>query len=544
MSLHLCISIRFLDRVFHGRRDGEAPEWPPSPLRVFQALVASSARSTPDPTLGEGAVALRWLEALEPPVILAPAASFGTPVRTAVPNNDLDLVAAAWSKGKDPAKQPNELKTMKTVRPTWILGQDAAGDAGAVHYLWTLPDCPSGDVERFLSLLDRWARSIAALGWGIDMATGHGRLLSEQEIESLGGERWSPGAGAAGGGLRVAAAGTLDALLDRHSRFVARLDDDRFTAPPPLSGFRVVAYRRSVDPPRSRFAAFSILKLDASGFRSFDPARRGLTLAGMLRHATRQAAHLAHWSDEEINGIILGHESSGSSKVLEGNRRFAYLPLPSIEFRGEGSRGRTGGIRRALVASFDESCQDEIGRIRRFLSGTELLAEPPGTQASAQPVALLSVLPSTDRTVRRYVAPASSWASVTPVVSPGFDDPAHYRRRLKEGVPAEEQKILLGRLQERTSQLLRKAIRQAGFPDELAAHADLEWSRLGFWAGLEPADRYGVPGHLRRFPRYHLQVRWRDARGNPVQVPGPICIGGGRFYGLGLLARQPEPSGS
>jgi D-alanine transaminase len=37
------LSIRFLAPVFHGRADGEQREWPPSPLRLFQALVAAAA---------------------------------------------------------------------------------------------------------------------------------------------------------------------------------------------------------------------------------------------------------------------------------------------------------------------------------------------------------------------------------------------------------------------------------------------------------------------------------------------------------------------
>jgi len=44
MASYFCLSITFLDPAFHGRRDGGAPEWPPSPLRVFQALVAAASR--------------------------------------------------------------------------------------------------------------------------------------------------------------------------------------------------------------------------------------------------------------------------------------------------------------------------------------------------------------------------------------------------------------------------------------------------------------------------------------------------------------------
>lgn len=88
--------------------------------------------------------------------------------------------------------------------------------------------------------------------------------------------------------------------------------------------------------------------------------------------------------------------------------------------------------------------------------------------------------------------------------------------------------------------LLRKAITQAGFSQELADHAELEWRNVGFWPGADLADRYGVPDHLKRFPRFHVRVHWRNAHERPAQVAGPICLGGGRFYGLGLFARESD----
>jgi CRISPR-associated protein Csb2 len=121
-------------------------------------------------------------------------------------------------------------------------------------------------------------------------------------------------------------------------------------------------------------------------------------------------------------------------------------------------------------------------------------------------------------------------------VLPGFDDPAHYRRRLKKGTDAQEQKRLLESLQSRTESLIRKAIIQAGFSQTLADHAELEWRKAGFWPGTELADSYTVPNHLKRFPRFHVKIHWRDGANRSVQVPGVVCLGGGRYYGIGLFA--------
>src|SRR5262249_27377507 len=81
-----------LEPEFHGRGDGGAPEWPPSPLRLFQALVAAAAAGWRGGADGDAArPALRWLEARQPPVIVAPGHLAGRPFRLSVPNNDLDV---------------------------------------------------------------------------------------------------------------------------------------------------------------------------------------------------------------------------------------------------------------------------------------------------------------------------------------------------------------------------------------------------------------------------------------------------------------------
>jgi CRISPR-associated protein Csb2 len=183
-----------------------------------------------------------------------------------------------------------------------------------------------------------------------------------------------------------------------------------------------------------------------------------------------------------------------------------------------------------MLSAFAAGCDEEIAWARRTLSGEELVNQ------DRKRVAILSLIPVNERVVRCYTQTAAEWATVTPVVLPGYDDPRHYRRRMRTAIAALEQKELLGRLDDRIDGLLRKAIVQAGFSELLAEHAQIEWRKVGFWPGTDLAERYGVPDHLKRFPRLHVKIHWRDADGNRVQVPGPICLGGGRFYGVGLFA--------
>jgi CRISPR-associated protein Csb2 len=517
MTLHLCLTVRFLDSRFHGRGDGGEVEWPPSPMRLFQGLVAAAARLDRGGP-GNGAVAaFRWLENLEtPPIIVAPARSIGLPFSVSVPNNAMDIAGRAWVKDPDTtAKEadPRTHRTMKELRPMLLSGE-------AVHYVWRV----SGEVPEHVAAITRSARGLSALGWGIDMVVGDAVVLKETEVEELAGERWLPVSSGSEDGLRVPIPRSYDDLRRHHVGFVARMGKDGFMAPPPLTMYRKVEYRLATEPAPRPVVCFSLLKPDASGSRAFDAAGKGLTVTAMMRRATREAAAGWRWGEERADAFVLGHPS--------GEERFAYLPLPSVEARGEAELVRVGAVRRLMLTSFVGQCSQEFAWARRTLPGRQLFPE-----GAKEPAAMLALIPANDAMVRHYMKPASEWATVTPVVLPGFDDPAHLRRKLQKCVDGQEQRALLERLDRRIDGLLRKAIAQAGFSEELAQSAGLEWRKTGFWAGVDIAERYGVPAHLKRFPRYHVCVRWRNHEGRPVKVAGPVCLGGGRFYGVGLFAR-------
>jgi CRISPR-associated protein Csb2 len=509
---NLCISVRWLDERYHGQNAHGEPEWPPSPLRLFQAMLAGLCCQVSDPT--PLLDPLRWMEKNlhHHPYIIAPHSQPGRTFTRFVPNNDSDRKF-----------DRQERLTAKPVCSTLLL------DPPTIHYVWRLDEPPINSERVPIEPLAKIAGSIVALGWGVDMAVGAAAVISDAEANALPGERWFPHASNSGDGLRVPIPGTLDDVLNRHRRFLTRLSLDGFSAPPPLSVCEKVPYRRATDPPIRPIAAFSLLKLDTSGPRAFDTFRRGLTVAGMIKFATKAAAERGNWPPASF---VLGHgEVNGARHIAVGPRRFAYLPLPSIGGRGVGNPKTLGSIRRAIVTSFAEDSEKEIAWARRSLSGQELIDEDTKERS-----ALLALIPTTEKIVQCYTQTAATWATVTPVVLPGYDDPAHYRRRLRRGTSAGEQGKLLQLLDDRIEGLIRKAILQAGFSKTLAENAELDWCNVGFWPGSALPDQYGTPDHLKQFPRYHVKIAWRDELKRPVQIPGPICIGGGRFYGLGLFA--------
>ena len=130
------------------------------------------------------------------------------------------------------------------------------------------------------------------------MVTGDALVISALEAAALPGDQWCPLTDSGGVSLRTPIAGTLDALIAKHQAFLNRIQRDvrgnnSFNPVPPLSAFKVVGYRRAIDPPQRPFATFGILKPDVSGFRAFDTVRRGVLLAGMMRCAAKKAARIA-----------------------------------------------------------------------------------------------------------------------------------------------------------------------------------------------------------------------------------------------------------
>jgi len=538
MSDYLCISIRFLDGAFHGRADYGEPEWPPSPLRVFQAIVAASAACWNERRgVHHAKPALRWFEQLKSPVIITPPLKRvkARGYRLYVPDNVGDLVGKSWSRGGEASMA--EYRTEKTVCQT-LFEEDEA-----VHYLWPLTGAPDGFTEHRDNLFAA-VRSITHVGWGVDLVVAEASVLDETHAAALKGRRFFPTDDDTDCSLRAPQGGTLDDLENRHKAFLNRVSGDGFAPVPPLAAYGISNYRAENEPPRCPRALFALRQLDDSGFRPFDTARRGLHVAGMLRHAASRPAFVRSigWTHDETRRLVLGHsEPHGQQHEPVSGSRLAFLPLPSIEWHGDERKLSIGSIRRVVVTTFGAFNRDSFRRFTQQFAGQELLDEK-----SSKPAAVLAKQPENDGAIKAYFQPAATWATVTPVILPGYDDPRKLRQRLRAGntknLTVEEKSTLLQKLDKRIEFLLRKAIRQTGFSDALARHADLEWRSTGFWPGTELASQYAVPDQHRRYRRLHVHVTWRSPDGLKIAVPGPICIGGGRFSGLGLFAALDETS--
>jgi CRISPR-associated protein Csb2 len=486
----LCIEARFLAGRYHGQGDdGRRPEWPPNPHRLFQALVAAGNLGMRRQDFSEGRIeALRWLERREPPLILTPEAHAERVCRLYVPNNDMDKVAHAWARGVEPEKQPSELRTGKDLRPHRLDGDTT------VRFLWPIADPEWPQAQPHAEVLCAEARHLHALGLGIDLVAGNGRVLDAAARRTLPGEVWL--ADPDGIGWRVPIEGSLDELLARHaaqaSRVGAGRGADRWVAPPaPPTVYREVAYLRRAQGRRRPVHAFALVD-EEGGYRGFDP-RRVIEVAAWLRHAAHECARRMRLDRGFVERFVCGH---GEDRAAKSNR-IAYLPLPTIPFKG-----RDGRIRRALLAEPAIGGGGKAQGLARRLSGASLVEAGTGEiMADLRPLAD----PWADGVLARYLRKAHRWATVTPLVLPGRDD----------------------RDARKAQRLVLKALAQAGCATPVA---EIHLQAEPIFPGAEIARAYRPPAYLEAFPRTHAIITFAEP------LPGPLALGGGRHIGLGLCA--------
>lgn len=557
MSTRLRITVRFLQPYCHARGDGDAPEWPPSPLRLFQALVnAAAAHFNQRDTLTAAADTLAWLESLPAPDILAPVARpADRPCSLYVPNNAADLVAAAWAKGNfDTSIAKHRAK--KVVNPSVLLAPDV--DSHALHYLYPLPDPPPAEVHPHVSQLREIARAVTHLGWGIDLVAADADLLHDPLPASAAQHLYRPlpADRTARRRLRVPLPGSLDALARRHTAFLQRIRPGPkgkrlLVPPPPFSHFHTTAYVLDDESTLPRpFVAFRLI--DANGDTVAFPQRQLVALAGMVRHLAIQALirrpprgvpqrfrHLSR--DQFIEQYIAGHAQAPEKTPLPSaadqpgaaavpHAQLSYLPVQSI-----GHRYTNPSVRRILITTPPDALPDEadlLESLARLLELHPIRPDPKSPSTFLPPGARLQRIhtPHTDGVCNLYTEPSTCWASTTPLILPGHDD----------------------HNPDKTRKLIVKALAHAGIDTPCdftwSAHSVFPRCLSAYKYTRDPRDPqrkypagYRRPTHLDHLSAVHVQLTFRS------HVSGPLSLGAGRHCGLGMMAALPvgkKPGGT
>ena len=466
------------------------PEWPPSPYRLFQALVAGLARRGElELELGQ---ALGLLQTLDAPMIIAPRSRPGQIVTRFVPNNDGD---------KKPDRQ--DRLTGKTSCPTLML------DPPDVHYLWEISQDQIPRAEGICSA----ARYLACLGWGIDMAYAEGQLIGGDEIAKLPGVRWYPRKGVMrdDGLLRVPIFGRgtgVDSLSDLKRAHKSALD--RIQHGKPLNTvekpkvFDSVFYESKDRLLARPHVVFELRRNDGTFFAY--PQNALIHIAGMVRHLAIEAMRKSPpegVDDDWIETYVAGHIPAGAVE----HRQFSFLPLPSI-----GHQHADQKVRRVMIAA---PVGDDrfLRHLAMRLDGQQLKPTPETTLD--HPPTLVRV--RGDKVAPFYTQSANTWASVTPVILPGHDDHKPDKAR----------------------KLIEKALAQSG----IQQRCEFEWGPISQFPKSLSAHKYDRnkrptgyirPDHLLTQTAVHLKLCFNDG----FEVPGPLAIGAGRHCGLGVFARM------
>lgn len=494
----LSIRVQFL-AGYSGR------EWPPSPARLFKALV-SAARSgwaASKREVIDGA--LRELEG-RAPIIAAPEAILRVPrQRRFVPNN---------SKNWPTQRKLNPVKGID-LEPEPILHWDVDAPA-IVWYQW--PDVPS--------TLVRAGRELSRHTWSVGKGEDFALLDALETPPPSELNSWHEAADREGAGawLEVPEPGCLDVC---DAVFWRSADD------PPLavSGIRSVRYasdgEAEVTPPVGMLALWSrgkrcswdarLLRQVVGPIRNLLDEVRGEIVEVLAADPTERAR-----LDALAQRVLLGHDERGDA-VREPH--LAVLPVPSV--LGPYPDGR---IRRVALVGFgcgqDATRRAIVEMAHVLLHGRELLdnGRRTGVRLDTEP---------DGQWLKAVTGRSRAWVSVTPVIQTAKElTSAEWRRlRAMRRVAAESGEDLARleqRLRDRRLELVVRSLRQA-VGNNGARPISVEVIPGGPMAGVHIARQYRVGGYLAETPRLHLRVTFDRA------VTGPIAVGRGRHVGFGLL---------
>lgn len=484
-------------------------EWPPSPARLFKALVSSaragwahSNRKAIDDSLRvleqQG-----WTEDTELPEIVAPRAALRPPrQRRFVPNN---------SKNWPTERKLNPEKGID-LEPEPMVGWDIEAPS-TVWYWW--PNVAASHV----SVIRDVSRRVVSVGKGEDLA-----VLDASDVEPpADAVRWQPAS--SGASLEVPEAGCLDVCDAVFARDLNEL-------PLAAAGVRAVTYASDARGADREVPTF-VLGLWRNGKRCSWDARLLRQVVGPVRHLLDEIRSevvdvLARGPSERptiealVRRVLVGHDES-NKPISEPH--LAILPLPSV--LGPYPDGRVRRIALADLGGGGDPTRRAIVELAQvLLHGRELLDNGRGTGI------VLGTEPD-GQWLRAITKPSRIWATVTPHVQQAKELTGDEWRRLAEARRnAEREPARVAarelHLQKRRRELVERSVRQA-ITGQAVRIESIEIASGGPIAGVHVATQYRANGYLGETPKLHVRVIFDRP------IAGPIAIGRGRHVGFGVL---------
>jgi len=524
---YLLLTVRFLDDRYHGLLDrGGPPEWPPSPFRLFQALVAGVARrgelvvgddvpsNTKFTDIGK---AIGWLQKIDPPIIIAPKSKTGQAITRFVPNND----------GDKKFDRQERLTAKPTIPTLFLLEPDQRPE---VHYVWDISESADAPVDRIRDA----ARALTTLGWGIDMAFADADRADEAKLQTLKGIRWYPKKNTwrNEGMLRTPTYDsetkecTLCDLRRCHETAMNRIEHGKplRTVDKPKV-FDSILYSSTERPIGRPHVVFKLT--GERGYGDRYPHAQFIHIAGMVRHLAieRMKFDAPDWKKEEpmwLETFVCGHRGD-----TEQHQQISYIPLPSI-----GHEHADALIRNVMLVA-PVGCERELEYIAGRIDGLPLQPENQiqsigldKSSGQADTVHIERFKPSSGKFISKYYLGRSNcWQTVTPVILDG-----HNRKSKTD----KSEKIA-----RETEKLICKALLRAG----IETPCEFTWQSIPFLKNTLSAHKYDRngrhagyhrPSHLKDLTAIHIKLMFTHP------VCGPLIIGAGRHCGFGLMAAMDE----
>ena len=500
MSRFVTIAVRLHDGRYHGTGDG-----PPSPFRLFQALVAGAGGGSE--FSDQDSAALVWLEQRDSPVIASPVTMVGQRFKTYVPNNDID------AKDGD-LRRIGEIRTGKMIRPLLF-------DAHIPFlYAWGFDN--DEESEQHAATICAVAEQLYQFGRGVDLAWAWGEVLDDEELDTrlstYHGIVYRPSDGGRGRTLACPQSGSMKSLKDRYTANRQRFRTERqgqstkqIFSQPPKPRFVQVAYE---SPPSRRVYELRQHSREAS-FAVWPQARASDLVVGLRDGAVKRLLGALPDPNSQIERVLVGRKADGADSGPT-SLRVKIVPLPSI-----GHHQVDRGIRRVLV-EVPAGCPLRADDVHWAFSGLELI--DPRTDE------VLDFTPSSDdRMLVRYGAAGRTfsriWRTVTPAALPGRArrrriDPARIREEAKGGAERAAE-------QARAAAAVAQALRHAGVRTRAEV---IRMQREPFEAKGQRVEAFA------RAPRFAKERLWHVEITFNAPIAGPLVIGDGRFLGLGVMA--------
>jgi len=480
--MSLILSFRWR-RDYHGRagNDGDN-EWPPSPWRLFCSLIAADNPTTPAAI----SPSLLWLASNGNPTIFTPPTdgAYGKETHS-VPINDLT--------SKDDPFRESDIARKRLIK----FRQDICLPLRGSKEVWFVWDMDAEEAAPHLAALDDLMSKVPYIGTSQDAGSGRAWLHGPKTLDAEDRSRWEPAA-APGVSLPTATDDVLRKLVEFHQRQQAQTRRFADVNPPR------VFYRRA-DDPQALQVVFR-LEDEQGDLVSFEAAE-SCALAEAFRATLFAAAKDIGVSPEFIHG----HHDKGRNHVF-------IAPLPSI-----GNRHADGRIRRIMLFGVpEEGERREVDLVLRQFAFSKLSYG--GKHAVLVPEDTYSGVANV------YVSPATQWQTVTPVMlpNPELRSREGHLWKSRQRLNAEDRQALTDKLQSRRVAMVKRMLSNAGLKPVAMAVCQAPFGSVETLAG-----KFVVPDGRKKYLKNtlcHVAVEFAEP------VTGPLVLGRGKHFGLGLFA--------